>query len=81
MKNISKNRVATRTAKYRWQERPPSRKKRRKEIIMTINFNKNTIELTTAEMNGAKKYGSQAYMSIFTKSLFLQACVKGRSWG
>lgn len=48
---------------------------------MTINFNKNTIELTTAEMNEAKKYGSQAYMSIFTKSLFLQACVKGRSWG
>lgn len=31
---------------------------------MTINFNKNTIELTTAEMNEAKKYGSQAYMDL-----------------
>ncbi len=31
---------------------------------MNINFNKNTIELTTAEMNEAKKYGSQAYMDL-----------------
>lgn len=31
---------------------------------MTINFNKNTIELTTAEMNDAKKYGSEAYKNL-----------------
>lgn len=31
---------------------------------MNINFNKNTIELTTAEMNEAKKYGSDMYNAV-----------------
>ncbi len=31
---------------------------------MNVNFEKKTIELTTAEMNEAKKYNSQAYMDL-----------------
>ena len=31
---------------------------------MNITFNKNTIELTTAEMNEAKKYGSDMYNAV-----------------
>ena len=31
---------------------------------MNINFTTNTIELTTAEMNEAKKYGSEKYKAV-----------------
>ena len=33
---------------------------------MNINFTNNTIELTKAEMNEAKKYGSEMYMNLMT---------------